>query len=147
MRKSVVFCPEKRSNCWGITSYWIVSSRRQVVASLKVESGDCTALEKMLVRSKEARPSRTFATGNARSKETLPTAGIRPACPKQTALQGISKERSSDGYQRRAQAASTLRCGLAIEMAACRGLKGWVVKRCMTPEEREEVEKKAEVWK
>jgi hypothetical protein len=32
-------------------------------------------------------------------------------------------------------------------MAACRGLKGWVVKRCMTPEEREEVEKKAEVWK
>jgi hypothetical protein len=63
------------------------------------------------------------------------------------ALQGISKERSSDGYQRRAQAASALRCALAIEVAACRGLKGWVVKRCVMPEEREEVEKKADVWK
>jgi hypothetical protein len=46
MRKRLSFCLEKRSNHWGMVRYWIVSSRGQIVASLKIESGDCTALEK-----------------------------------------------------------------------------------------------------
>jgi hypothetical protein len=46
MRKHLNFCLEKRSDCWGVVTYQIVSSRGQFVASLKVESGDATALER-----------------------------------------------------------------------------------------------------